>query len=474
MNGIAITMVDFDTGQMRDVIPHTWENIHTSSLHENYVFYNSSYSGIDNIYAIDLSTRQRYQVTSRKFGSFNPDISPDGTKLVFQDYTVKGYDVAEMLLEPSAWKPIEEIEDRNIRYYEPLIAQEQGRSILDEDMVPDVLYEVKNYNVFTNLVKFHTWSVLPTVPSGSMGIISNNELNTMSLGTGFDYNANEKVMGGWLNLSYAGFFPILDAGVSYGGRASSHDNGEEEKWTSWNELSARFGMRVPLVLSRGIYYSSLELGISAAYRDISDKIHVERFEDGNGVLMPLTYTLRYNRVRDASVRDFLPRWAQTARFSYSHTPGKRDYNGSIVFGDARLFFPGLFKHHSLKLGGAYERQEPDNYRFESRLLFPRGYSYRYHRELYKASVDYAFPLLYPDLDLGPLLYLKRIKGKFFYDHGVGRDGGNHIVYNSVGTEVSAEFNLFLLPISLDLGVRYSYRFKDNEHRVESIFLGATL
>jgi len=467
--GVAITIADTQTGQTRDVIPHSWEDISYPVLCGDYVLYGSYYSGIDNIYAIDLSTDQRYQVTSRKFGAFNPAVSPDGDKLLFEEYQVKGYDVAEMSLEPSTWKEIEEIEDRSIRYYEPLIAQEQGGSILDEESIPDVTYEVKDYSTFTHLFNFHSWFIVPTLPVGTLGIYSNDKLNTMSLQAGLNYNVNEKVMSGSLDLSYGGFFPILDAGVSYGGRASTYeDESDEDKWDTWDETSARLGIRVPLNLSKGIHRSALEMGISAAFTDISNKTYVEEFDSGNGSLMPLTYSLSYDRSRQASIRDLYPRWRQAARISYSHTPVKSDYNGSIISSRARLFFPGFLKHHSLRVEGAYERQEPDNYRFESELLFPRGYGYKYHDDLYKASFNYSFPIAYPDFSLGPIFYLKRIRANLFYDHGIGRDRGANTLYNSVGVELSADFNIFTLPIPVDLGARYSYRLKDDEYRIEPV------
>jgi hypothetical protein len=148
-----------------------------------------------------------------------------------------------------------------------------------------------------------------------------------------------------------------------------------------------------------------------------------------------------------------------------------DYDGSMLSADVGLFFPGIFKQHSLRIGGAYERQEPDNYRFESEIPFSRGYDYRYHDNIYKISADYALPMVYPDFDLGPFLYLKRVKGKLFYDGGIGRDNSDNMVYNSIGVELSADLYLFSLFKPLDLGARYSYRFRDNEPRVEPIFFG---
>jgi hypothetical protein len=56
---------------------------------------------------------------------------------------------------------------------------------------------------------------------------------------------------------------------------------------------------------------------------------------------------------------------------------------------------GILRQQSLRIVGAYERQEPLNYRFENEIWFPRGYDYVYHDNIYKLSADYAFPLVYP-------------------------------------------------------------------------------
>ncbi len=87
----------------------------------------------------------------------------------------------------------------------------------------------------------------------------------------------------------------------------------------------------------------------------------------------------------------------------------------MFFARLGLFFPGLLKHHSLNIKGAYEGQRPDNYHFESKLPFSRGYHYKFHEDICKGSINYKIPLLYPDFSLGPVFYLKRIKANLFYD-----------------------------------------------------------
>ncbi|MDA9555729.1 hypothetical protein N9R54_05780, partial [Pelobium sp.] len=64
-------------------------------------------------------------------------------------------------------------------------------------------------------------------------------------------------------------------------------------------------------------------------------------------------------------------------------------------------------------------------------------------------LDYRFPILYPDLELGPLAYIKRIRGGFFTDfENIGKGNG----LRSYGAELRADMNLlrFYLP-NFDLG-----------------------
>ena len=108
------------------------------------------------------------------------------------------------------------------------------------------------------------------------------------------------------------------------------------------------------------------------------------------------------------------------------------------------------------------------------MAFPRGYSYRFHERFYRASLDYALPLAYPDLALGAWLFVKRFKGGVFYDIGEGKTSGVTTRYQSAGASLSANFHLLSLPFELDMGVRWAYRFMDEEPRVEVVVAGSGL
>jgi hypothetical protein len=502
MKGEALTVVDVDSKSGEDIIPESWERIDTPCFYRNFILYSSPYSGIDNIYAIEIGSGRQYQVTSRKYGAYDPAVSHDGAKLAFRDYTADGSNVAEIDLDPPSWVELEKTGDLSIRYYEPLIEQEHGKNILKEGEVPDTHYDVEDYKPLKHLVNVHSWSFFPIWPdpeltaasskytSGTaepflqrnrtkigMKIVSDDLLNTTEIKTGLAFNYNEGVLGGGFNISYAGLFPVIDLGASYGGRAQYYQKNGSFKRYSWTETTGLLGLRVPLYFSNSTYDSSIQIGVNTEYVNITGKQTPYVSGDlGNGYLIPITYSLEFWRRVQVSERDLYPRWAQVLYGSFSHTPLPGDYSGLLLSTQAAFYFPGPFKHHSFYLQGGFEWQQEDNYRFTSKIPFPRGYDYVFYDKLYKASANYAMPLFYPDVALGAIVYWKRVYTTLFYDFGMGRSSSSQdpYYYHSAGFDLHVEFNLFTFPVPLTGGARFVYRFNDNEIRLYPLILGAEL
>lgn len=71
-------------------------------------------------------------------------------------------------------------------------------------------------------------------------------------------------------------------------------------------------------------------------------------------------------------------------------------------------------------------------------------------------VDYRFPLAYPDWELGPLAYIKRLKGGLFF-HFENIDTSHPNPPRTLGAELRADVNFmrFLLP-DFDVGMMAIY------------------
>ena len=153
---------------------------------------------------------------------------------------------------------------------------------------------------------------------------------------------------------------------------------------------------------------------------------------------------------------------------FRHTPFKGDFTGNLAAAKIGLYFPGIFRHHSLFIQGEFERQNPINYQFSSEILFPRGYNYIFFDSFKKYSINYAFPLAYPDWALDGIFYLKRLRTNLFYDYGIGHFGNKTNTFRSCGIELRMDFHALDLPVELELGLRLAYRLLDRRVHVEII------
>ena len=97
------------------------------------------------------------------------------------------------------------------------------------------------------------------------------------------------------------------------------------------------------------------------------------------------------------------------------------------------------------------------------------FSVKQDSTLYKFSIDYKLPVLYPDLNIGPIIYIKRLKANLFYDYAEGKSPAGINTYQSTGIELTADMHIFRLLFPFDLGVRYIYLPELKESKFEFMF-----
>lgn len=152
-----------------------------------------------------------------------------------------------------------------------------------------------------------------------------------------------------------------------------------------------------------------------------------------------------------------PRWGQILDLNLRTAPFARDSLGSLFAAETRLFFPGFFRHHSWHFYGGYQNRFDNNVYFSSLVNYPRGYSGEFSDVLKSLAVNYKFPLLYPDLSLSSIAYIKRIKANLFFDYASSEYEGFVSDYKSTGIELFADLHLFRFLMPVELGYRLIYR-----------------
>ena len=504
LNGLkTIVNINVENGQKTELFTPVNENIAYPIRAGNYVLFNSGITGIDNIFAIDLTTKKRYQVTNRKFGAFNPTVSNDGKTLVFNDFTIKGHKIVSMLFEPNKFIAFDSTLTKPIKYFGQMVLQEAGENLLKN--VSSTQYEVKPYSK-ANIFNFYSWGVLLNSNDANnlnFGVQSQDLLNTTSLSTGYTYNANENTGQFYTNLSYAGWYPILNFNYTNGQRQTSFYIDRDQTLDSlrsdrWNQQQVVLGVNLPLNLTRSKFQTSMNLGVNTALTMISGYDLKERPSslsyDGN--LNSMIYTFSFSRLLKRSPRDIAPKFGQTVSFYNRNLPFGGNLDGGIMAVQASIFLPGILKHHSLRLRGGIQNQSgyktaigsPNSnlYLFGSPIIFPRGYIYRPFENFQTASIEYRLPLFDPDFVLGRFLYFKRFKANLFADFGSGstnynwietRDGkqvnfrrSNTGNFTSFGIDLTTQFHVMRFSQQFEVGMRAVYLPDKGQFLIQPLIL----
>ena len=488
--GKTISLVDFPSGTSRDILPATPENVGYPVLHAHYLLFNSPATGIDNIYAVDLHTGSRFQVTSSRLGAYNPAVSADGQTLYYNDQSKDGLDVVSIPFDPATWKPF--VSEKTTSLFFGELVEQEGHPDIFSD-VPSTEQPHRRYRKLSGIINPYNWGVTVDndLTEASLGLISRDILSTTALSLGYYYDINERTSAWRGQVSYQGWYPIIDVSASLSDRsvneggARFYDTLVDPVTTEmrdvifkWREKNIQAGLRVPLITTSSRYHGNVTIGNSMGLTQVSD---FENNVDGGGRLVPrgddLVYFYRdyvdngqllYNsfnlsayRLLKASRRDINSKWGQQIEFQSFETPFGGDFNGRLTSVFGVLYFPGLFKHHSFWMYAGWQHtkfeQVRQNYIFRSQVPTPRGHSVSRFQYFYSASANYSLPVWYPDIALGPLLNFQRLRANLFFDYGRGQSPlfETDQAYTSVGVEAKMDINIMRFLPQIDLGVRFS-------------------
>ena len=412
---VTIALIDVATGATKDLLPYSTEPIGCPVMQGQYVFYNSAYSGIDNIYAVDLATHQRYQVTSRKYGAYNPTISHDGRWLLFNDFTRNGMDVSRMPLDPKQWIPLAQVEDRSIHYYAPLVVQEGHSEVLEK--IPHHTYPVEPYHPWKHGFNVHSWCMIKDVAWNTKDLQKSSELlqevaldvlqsrdllDTQEFIIDYRHNFKEKWGQAAAALVYKGWYPIISLKGALKGKY-------QEKMAYDRMLSLKLG--APLTLQRGQYTYKSELYTEGTLHNNDDNTWYTQDYGGS-----------FQRISKKSLRDIYSPWAQTLTIAHQHMPygENREVFAFCTKLTTHLYFPGLVKHHSFQVFGkyVYSKKTPGFSVKSLEALQPNTIyklSQFFRTKNASLGVRYAFPLCYPDWNVGAWFYLKRLRAEAGYE-----------------------------------------------------------
>ncbi|HDZ41888.1 MAG TPA: hypothetical protein ENH59_09470 [Bacteroidetes bacterium] len=464
-----------ETGQWKTYLDEGREDLQSVRKRESTLFFISSASGIDNAFMMDEGGDIN-QISSARFGI--SDISFPGDGILFSDYSAEGNNIAVAGI------------DRRYRTAGKERAAEEGfindldreeKLVWQEDYSLPVNYEKKKYSKITSLFRFHSWmpfytdlnnisfSEVPVSP-GAM-IMTQNNLSSLISTLGYEYKNKEHLIHS--GISWKGWYPAIDFRMTYGGEPLIYNSNDTSIYPSviYKRFSSSTTLYVPLHFYRGRFiqtlWPSVNINYSNKYVLDEDK---QMFDYGQTLINTRLY---FSNLHKMSYRDIWPRYGQVLDIYLTTSAADRDLYGPVYTLRTAFYFPGIIRNHGLRLRYQAEKQDFRRLLIHNRISLPRGYKHIISENLKSFSIDYAFPLAYPDFHLGNFFYINRIRNTVFYDYSISNnqyDTRQHEQFegrdylSSAGVELLADFYLLRIPVKFSAGVQAAWMpFEKSSH-----------
>jgi len=263
-------------------------------------------------------------------------------------------------------------------------------------------------------------------------------------------------------ISISGLYPVFNFSGDFA-VGNSLKNGDINGFSGNRYNNFMIESYVPLTFSRGKNTIQVIPGISYKLTNISFN-EDETIKSGLDIF---NTELFFSAYKKRSYRDILPRTGFAAKMTYYFTPFNRSSFGSLFSYSGTIYLPGIMKHHNFYIRHGIQKQQPETYLLPvSPTNRPRGVNY-YVSELHTGiSLNYTFPVAYPDLSVPSVIYIKRIWLNGFFDYSYGRNipeirddvytffTGS---YYSSGAEINLDINplRFIFPVSTGLRIGYA-------------------
>jgi hypothetical protein len=302
------------------------------------IIFKAHYNGVDNLYRLDKSSKEIFQITSAKIGAFNPSYDTNQNRLLFNHYTT-GYDIAEIKWEPSAGRNIKQVENTFVDYNKPLYEQEGSDDVFDS--IPSKVYTSKRYSdlQFKNLFYFH--SIYPLAGESLSGIElrSDNKLNTVGVYADYLYNSALRKSEYAAGIEFKRYYPQLS--VYYSNEAFYQPRQSPNPPTTGRQSIINGQVSIPFRFNRFNQNYSFNLLSRISHSELQNVDHPFKALPMEKTTVLYQFTASRNTLR--SSRDLNPRFAQTVTVAYRHHPFKQllDVKKRSIF--SRLASEPLYK-----------------------------------------------------------------------------------------------------------------------------------
>lgn len=453
---LALVKFDLTENTITELTQWTRHTMESPTIKGDLVYFNGSFSGIDNIFYTDLKgSKSIYAVTSVPIGAFEADIAADGKKIVFTEPTEMGRIISQQSLNLVDNQPITIIEPKEMPIFKSAANELEGGSILDKPL--NQTYASESYHGLLQGLKLHGWVLSPSIAAPAMNFDFTNILNDvqMNLETGINLNEGNTPFYN-ASASIARYYPVftLSAGQNKR-RAAFYTDSDTIALQKMDENKVSGNVSIPFKWLNGNFTTRFKPTLGITFRNLTNIVAEGKALD-NKVLPTYDMALSFSHLRRTAVQNVGTRWG--FKLDLNYTQALNAIRNEKIGAKTKVYLPGLYPNHHIELKAAYQKELLKNpYQYADDFEYPRGYAAPTNDAFQNMSITYGLPLAYPDWGFLGLVYFKRIRANLFFDTGVAENYhlNRKTNYRSTGYELVLDNQYFnLIPISL--GLRQSF------------------
>lgn len=383
----------------------------------DYVFFDSDRTGIVDLYAYHLPSGRLFQVTNVIGGAMMPDVSPGGKKLAYVSYSSKGYDIAELDINPAEWKEVQ----APATFTMPAVPAIRQDLTLEAS---STIGQIHDYNPWPSLmprfwIPYGYYNENGSQTSIYIGSFDPLEQQMYYLNLGYDFMAGRPSY--VLYYTNDQYFPQLtlslsDIAVNYDWSGTSYWEREMQNLAALSFYDNR------------VFYEYDKMAFTIGLQNINltniSSIDTFAVKPSLGNLNALLLAWRYksDRAYDYSIssEDGLD---LSLKVEANLPELKSDYTFTTYSGTLYNYFATFWRHHVLasRLSGFYSRGDQlQQSNFTWQYLPLRGYpsGSLFGNKGAALSLEYRYPLWYTEKGLYyGSTFFDRIWGDLFFDTG---------------------------------------------------------
>lgn len=482
--GFGLFKLNISNELITQILNPSFKNRNFINIMDSSLLYISDKNGSSNIFELNLKNKSTRQITDVNYGI--GAISNYKNKILFDNYSASGWQTNSFgknsiqTFETTQFKPT---------YYKSYIT-DSSRNIQTQEL--DTQYfETKKYNKFTHLLNIHSWGPVAIHASSQnvnpgISIMSQNLMSNLDLNIGYEYVLSEAVNRYYAEVNYSALYPKISLVSSYQDRRGSYNTNTGIEYYTWNETNLGMQISQGIVLNKGAYSNYIRPLFGYNFLKIGKNDDTPYGLPIGKNIQSLRYDLYASTYRKRSSLDINPRLGQNINLDIRHTPFGDISYGYIVAFESNTYLLGIGKHHNMKLYFGYQEKEHySSYAYSDIINLPRGYINIYNNvntntrniKLFSYQFNYQFPLLYPDLSISSLAYIKRIKVNLFADYLKSDDllieksylDFEKFEYSSFGADLTFDMHILRLIAPLDLGLRSGYMPSSKSYFFQFLF-----